>query len=298
MATSKYGHHLPLYRLEQILGEQGCAISRKTLCDWVERIADLLSPVVAEQKRQILAAPLVQSDDTRVPYQEPGTRRGKVASGFLWSYTRPWAEVVYEFTTSRSQQEPLKFLAGYRGYLQSDAYAGYNQVLRSPHVHAIGCMAHVRRKFFEAKAEMPTEAVAILTAIQSAYRIERQAKEDQVGGAELVALRKQEITPILDRLQVLFEEMSTRVLPASGMGKAIAYALGQWSAIARYTDVAEAEIDNNSCEQTMRPAVLGRKNWLFAGSPDGGRRAAVIYSLVVTCRRLGIEPYPYLRDVL
>ncbi len=296
VVVSKYGYHLPLYRLEQIFDEQGLEISRKTMCDWIGAAADLATPIVEEMKRSLLKEPLLQTDDTPVPYQDR-SRKGQTSRGYLWSYTKPWGEVVYDFTTTRSRAAPQKWLGKYQGYLQADGYVGYKALCESGKPMHIGCMAHVRRKIFEAQDEDREATNLMLAGIQKLYRIERRAKESGITGEALVALRMSEVLPVLDTLRDFFEKVSPRTLPKSLLGRAMRYALDQWPAIIRYTAVAEAEIDNNSCEHTMRAVVLGRKNWLFAGSVDGGRRAAVLYSLITTCKRLEIDPAAYMRDV-
>ncbi|MFN2428099.1 MAG: IS66 family transposase [Candidatus Binatia bacterium] len=297
VVLSKYGHHLPLYRLEQIFAEQGVPISRKTMTDWVTQVAALLEPVVAEQKRRLLEQPLLQSDDTHVQYQDR-TRKGSTARGFLWAYTVPWGEVVYDFTPTRARAAPQAFLAGYKGYLQVDGYADYTSIFPERPDATIGCMAHVRRKFFEARAEDREAADNVLGLIQFVYRVERRIKTEGLSGSDRVAVRTAEVLPALDDLEAYFHMLADGALPKSMIGTAARYALGQWPAIRRYVSVAEAEVDNNSCEQTMRVPVLGRKNWLFAGSLEGGRRGAVLFSLVVTCRRLGVDPAAYLVDVI
>jgi transposase len=296
IAVAKYGDHLPLYRLEEIFEREGVEIARQTMCDWMGDVADLLTPVVGELKRELLTDPLLQSDDTVVPYQ--GDQKGRVSKGFLWVYTRPYAETVFDFTTTHCREGPMAFLNGFEGYLQTDGHSSYNGVYASGKVKHVGCLAHVRRKFFEARYEVPDEAKLVLAAIQSLYRIERQAAASGLVGADLAALREREARPMVTALGTLFDGIAEKYRPKSLMAKAVGYARGQWPAIQRYVEIAEARIDNNSSEQAIKPVVIGRKNWLFAGSAEGGRRAAVIYSLVVSCKRLGIDPYAYLRDVI
>lgn len=297
VVLSKYGHHLPLYRLEQIFAEQGSPISRKTMTDWVAAAASLLEPVVREQKRLLLQQPLLQSDDTHVQYQDR-TRKGSTARGFLWAYTVPWGEVVYDFSPTRARAAPREFLGDYKGHLQVDGYAGYTSLFADRPAATIGCMAHVRRKFFEAKVEDHESANNVLGLIQLVYRVERRIKAEGLTGDGRVALRTAQVLPVLDDLERYFTVIANGALPKSMIGSAARYAIGQWPAIRRYVTVAEAEVDNNSCEQTMRVPVLGRKNWLFAGSLEGGKRGAVMFSLIVTCRRLRIDPAEYLRDVI
>jgi transposase len=296
VAVSKYGDHLPLYRQEQIFLRMGIHLRRQVLCDWMGEVAGLLEPIVLEVKRFILAAKVVQSDDT---YVQVRRESGQMERGFLWAYSIPWAEVVYDFSLSRGQGTPAKFLEGYRGFLQADGYEGYNEVFRGGLVFHIGCMAHVRRKFYEARFEAIEETRVILVAIQRLYRIEREAKEAGLDPLARREKRQAEALPILKDLEEIIRDCGRHALPKSNLGTAVTYAIHQWPAILRYTEVGEAEIDNNSIENCMRLAVLGRKNWLFLGSAEGGGfRASVLYSLVASCKRLGVEPFAYLRDVL
>ena len=296
IAVAKYGDHLPLYRLEGIFAREGVEISRQTMCQWIGDVAELVAPIVTELKRQLLTDPLLQSDDTGIPYQ--GDQKGRVSKGFLWVYTRPYAETVFDFTTNHCREGPMAFLGDFEGYLQTDGHSSYNGVYATGKVQHVGCMAHVRRKFFEARDQAPDDAKLVLAAIQSLYRIEQQAKAAGLSGADLVGLREREARPMLAALGNLFDAIAGKYRPQSPMAKAIGYARGQWPAIKRYVEVAEARIDNNSSEQAIKPVVIGRKNWMFAGSAEGGRRAAVLYSLVVSCKRLRIDPYAYLRDVI
>lgn len=296
IAVAKYADHLPLYRLEEIFEREGVEISRQTMCQWIGDVAELAAPVVTELKRQLLSDPLLQSDDTVIPYQ--GDQKGRVSKGFLWVYTRPYAETVFDFTTNHCREGPMDFLGDYEGYLQTDGHSSYNGVYATGKVLHVGCMAHVRRKFFEARDQAPEDAKLVLAAIQSLYRIEQQAKAAGLTGSDLVGLREREARPMLTSLGNLFDAIAEKYRPQSPMAKAIGYARGQWPAIKRYVEVADARIDNNSSEQAIKPVVIGRKNWMFAGSAEGGRRAAVLYSLAVSCKRLGIDPYAYLRDVI
>ena len=297
LAVAKFSQHLPLYRLEQIFKGQGAEISRKTMCQWLGAVAGLLAPVVEAMKREILASPLIQSDDTVIRYQDR-SRVGQTSRGYLWAYSKPWEEVVFDFRTDRSRAGPLEFLAGYRGAVQADGYAGYNELFRRDGMVHVGCMAHVRRKIYESRAEHPEWAELLLAGIQRLYRIERSARAEGITGERLLELRAGEPRRVLTVLGDTMAELESEVLPKSGFGRAIAYARDQWPSILRYTEIAEAELDNNGVENAIRPVALGRRNWLFAGSESGGERAAILFSLVTTCKRLRIEPYEYLADVI
>lgn len=297
VAISKYGDHLPLYRQEKIFRREGVDISRSTLGDWIGWTADLLEPIVKETGRGLLEKTLIQSDDTPVRVLDR-KKKGKCHTGRLWSYCIPYGEVVFDFTMDRSRAGPSRFLSGFEGYLQADGYSGYNEALRDNELKHIGCMAHVRRKFHAALSEAPKHAGNILSLIQILYRQERELRDKGATPAERVAERKEEIKPTLEALEELFVKLQKVALPQSELGKAVKYALNQWPSIKRYVEVGEAEIDNNSCENTIRGVAVGRKNWLFCGSESGGKRAAILYSLIESCKRLDVEPFAYLKDVI
>jgi transposase len=298
VTVSKFADHLPLYRQEAIFARQGLDLSRSTMCGWVREIADLVRPVTVEMKRRLFTLPLLQADETPVPTQVAGEGKWRIEKCYLWGYSEPWGEVVYDFTLSRSRDGPTRFLEKYRGHLQTDGYDGYNEAYRRWGLVRFGCWAHARRKFYDAQAERPEFAMLILSAIQKLYRIERQAKEGQLVGEKLRELRRAEALPLLEDLKGVLEISQERELPQSGLGLAISYALDQWDDLVRYADVPEAPIDNNSIEHAMRVVTLGRKNWLQIGSPDGGERTAILYSLTESCKRIGIDPFAYLRDII
>jgi len=298
VAVSKYADHLPLYRLEQIFERSGVEISRKTMCDWLGATAGLLEPIVDAQREWILRNGFLQADETPVQVMDPEFP-GRTRRGFLWVYSVPWAETVFDSQTSRARAGPSQFLSGFKGYLQTDCYAGYDEIVRLRGIVRLGCWAHARRMFFKAKTYHPEPCNLILGMTQKLYRIEREAKENGLPPEGKVAKRKAEALPILEALKLTISEAASRVLPASLLGKAAQYTLGHWDELTRYVEVGEAEIDNNSVENAIRNVAVGRKNWLFLGHPEGGGlRAEVFYSLIVTCKRLGANPFEYLRDVI
>lgn len=297
LVVSKYGDHLPLYRLEQIFARSGVELSRTTLSSWVGAISELLEPLVKEMKRQLFESPLIQSDDTGMRVQDPAIP-GKCRKGFCWAYTVPWGEVLYDFTLSRSRDGPLEFLKGYRGFLQADFYSGNNEVLRVEKIVLIGCWAHVRRKFHEARFQSPHRVREIIARIRELYAIERAAKDAGLAPGARAELRGERARPLLVTLKEKIQQLDRTALPESPLRAATQYALRGWAALERYVEVGEAEIDNNSCEAAVRPLAIGRKNWLFVGAPQAGRRIEVLASLVTSCKRLGIDPYAYLRDVI
>ncbi len=296
--VSKWCDHLPIYRQSEIFKRYGLDLSRKTIDGWLGKLASLLRPIVESIRRGLLERNFLQSDDTPLRYLDKGVK-GKSPKGYFWSYGIPYGEVVYRFTSSHEQKHPLAFLEEFSGHLQTDGHASYNGVYNSGRVEHIGCMAHIRRKFEEAQNSRPARVEEILDLIGALYELERVAKENAVSGEALVELRRREALPILVELREKIDELKFLTSPDHKLGKAVGYAQGQWEAMLRYVDVAESRIDNNWSEQSMRPVVIGRKNFLFLGSEKGGgERAEVFYSLVESCRRLDIEPFAYLTDVI
>jgi len=304
--VSKFGDHLPLYRLEQIFSRQGVPLSRSTLCDWLKRAADLLKPLCDLMAQEVLRSLVVQSDDTPVPVQDGS--RDHTRQGRLWVYSGDvtHAYLVYQYSPNREQDWPLAFLANYRGFFQADAYTGYDKLFASGQVVELGCWAHARRKFFEAQKTDPERATYVLGVIRQLYVIEKKAREESarlgLPLAESWALRQrwrqEQSVPLLTTLCQWLEKERPNVLPKSPIGEAFTYALNQWQALQRYTTQGFLEIDNNAAERALRAVAIGRKNYLSFGSDVGGQTAATLYTLVQTCKRLGIEPWRYLRDVL
>ncbi len=294
--VAKYADHLPLHRQSLMYRREGVDLDKSTMCEWVDRGADLLRPIIEEIRRQVLTGVLVHADETPVLYLIPG--QGGSVRGYLWAYAGLRGEVFYDFSPTRAQQWPSAVLAGYQGYLLVDGYAGYNEVLAQPGVTYAGCWAHVRRKFREAMKTDPRYAAAAVAAIQAMYVTERQAKQERLDPGGVLALRQADTMPVLNELEQYLRALLPEVLPKSPMGEAVQYALARWPALMVFAGDGQVPIDNNSAERAMRKVAVGRKNWLFAGSEAGGERAAVIYSLIETCSRLGINPHEYLADVL
>jgi transposase len=296
VVVQKYADHKPLYRQQQAFDRLGIPIRRQTLCDWTGWCSEQVEPVVKALADHIRAQHLIQSDETPVRMQLPD---GQMETARLWAYGLPWAEVVFDFRIDKSQQGPKEFLHRTRAsYLQADGGSSYLPVFPALSLKHIACMAHIRRDIFEAREDAPLAVDLILAAMQKLYRIERQAKEQNLSLEERLGLRQREAKPLFLDLEELMTTARQAVLPKSPLGKALAYAHNQWPAMARYLEVAEAEIDNNSIEHALRGVVLGRRNWLHVGQETGGERAANLFSLMVTCKRLGVEPYAYLHDIL
>lgn len=296
--VGKYEDHLPLYRQERIYRERhGVNLSRQTLCGWVEVAADWLSPIYREMKAGLVAGDYLQADETPIRYLDPDVK-GKSQSGWLWTYSQPQGDVVFEWQVSRSREGPRAFLNSFRGKLQTDGYGVYESLARErgAELILIGCWAHARRGLHEALGE-GRSAAWLVGQISRLYAVEKQLREQQAGPQLRAAVRAWQSRPILERLRRALEVVRRRVLPKSRLGQAIDYTLARWAALIRYVDDGRLEIDNNLCENSIRPTAVGKKNFLFIGHPDAGQRSAVIYSVLGSCRRHGINPAEYLQDV-
>ena len=296
--TAKYCDHLPLYRQEKMLTRWGAPISRQNLCDWVGAATAQLEPLVKAMKRELLAGGYVVVDETPIRCNDPGLRDGKATQGWVWAGTRPGGDVVFDWRLSRRHAEAERLLGDYRGLLQSDGYEAYPAFAAAhPGVEWLGCWAHARRYFFEAARERPKTAARVLRLIARLYELEHEWDEAGVD-AERAKLRGQHFAQPLARLRRLVTALQARVLPKSGLGQACAYLLGHWTPLTAHQRHSHTKLDTNAVENAIRPSKLGAKNWLFVGHPDTGNRAAVLYSLVVSCQRRGHNPHAYLRDVL
>jgi len=296
VVVKKYVEHQPLYRQQQGFDRLHIPISRQTLCDWTGWCSDQVEPIVKAMAEYICAQPLIQSDETSVRMQ---LADGQMETARLFAYGLPWAEVVIDFRTDKSQKGPKEFLQGTKaGFLQTDGGSSYVPLFKALDLWHVACMAHIRRGIFEARADAPLAVDLLLAAIQKLYRIESRAKAMGLSLEARLQLRQQEAKPIFVDVGQLIATLRKEVLPKSPLGRALSYAENQWPAMARYLEVAPAELDNNSTEHALRAVVLGRRNWLHVGQEAGGEKAANLFSLMITCKRLGVEPYAYLHDVL
>jgi transposase len=296
--TAKYGDHLPLYRQEKMLARWGAPISRQNLSDWIGAATAWLEPLVRRMKQDLLAGGYVQVDETPIRCHDPDLRDGKTTQGWLWVLSRPRGDVIFEWRLSRRHDETETLLGDYRGLLQSDGYEAYPAYVRKhAGVEWLGCWAHARRKFHEALAERPKTVERVLRLIGRLYQLETEWDEEEVGDKR-AALRQEHFAQPLTRLRRLVTALQARVLPKSGLGQACAYLLGHWAPLSAHLRHSHTRLDTNAVENAIRPSKLGAKNWLFVGHPDAGDRAAVIYSLVISCQRHGRNPHDYLRDVL
>ena len=302
--VAKFCDHLPLYRQSEIYAREGVELERSTLADWVGQVCALMRPLVEALERHVLAAERLHADDTPVPVLAPGT--GKTSTGRLWAYLRDERShgdeappaVRYRYTPDRRGEHPRAHLAGFRGVLQADGYAGFGGLYEGGKVVEAACWAHVRRKFHDIHAASGTSPLAreALERIGKLYAI-----EERINGKppdQRLQIRQAEALPLLNDLKVWFETTHTKLPGRSDIASAIRYALSRWAALVRYAGDGTIAIDNNPVERAMRPVALGRKNWLFAGSNAGGERAAAIYSLIGTAKLNGLNPEAYLRHII
>ena len=300
--VSKYCDHLPLYRQEQIYAQRHqVPLSRQTLARWVELAADWLKPIYEQIRTGVMAGGYVQVDETPIDYLEPGN--GKTKQGYLWTGSRPGGEVFFHWETSRAAACLDNLIpATFTGTIQCDGYVAYRAFAnrRGQTIELAGCWAHVRRKFHEALEASPRLASWLLGQIQQLYRVETNLRTHQAGPRLRAAVRASESRPVVKRIEraLLKLKASKRQLPQSLLGTAIDYALGQWRTLEIYLADGRVEIDNNLVENAIRPTAIGKKNWLFVGEADAGQRSAIVYTVIETCRRNGLNPYQYLRDVL
>ena len=298
VVISKYEDHQPLYRQEKIYWERyGVKLSRQSLAEWVEQAAFWLKPIYEVMKKSLMAGGYLQVDETPIRYLDPDVP-GKSQLGYLWAYSRPKAEVVFDWQTSRGRAGPEAMLKEFKGLLQTDGYVVYTNLAEGREDWVmLRCMAHARRYFHEA-LEQDRRAAWCIRQIGHLYGLEKNLREQGAGPRLREAMRTWQARPVLVRLEKMMRLWRPQVLPQSLLGKAIGYALERWPELCRYVEHGRTEIDNNWCENAIRPTALGKKNFLFIGHPQAGWRSAVIYSVLGSCRRLGIDPHEYLRDVL
>jgi transposase len=312
--VSKYSDHLPLYRLERILERHGIQIARSTLCDWMAQSAMALRPLYDLMVQDVRGSKVIHTDDTPVDVLDKllkATRTGR-----FWVYVgdKGHPNIVFAYTPSRCRDGPMEFLKDWgsqqRVYLQADAFGGYDGIYRGEAgglVIEVACWAHARRKFYDARHSDAAISIQALAYIRLLYDVEdlakQSAKENQTDLAvQRCRLRQEKSVPLLEQFKTWLESRQAQhggpVLPKSPMGQAIQYALNQWAALCVYTTDGDLNIDNNLSENALRRVALGRKNWLFCGSDNGGNTAAVLFSLIATCQRHKVDPFVYLRDVL
>ena len=302
ITVSKYQDALPLYRQETILRRIGVDIPRVTLANWMIQVGILIQPLINLLRDRLLEYDIIQMDETTVQVLNEPDKQAQSKS-YIWLQRGGPPEkpvVLYDYDPGRSAEVPKRLLGDFKGYLQADAYAGYNAVVATNGLTRLGCMAHARRKFTDAvKAQGKTkkrgEAHQGLVLIKKLYRIERQARK--LEPQERYARRQKHALPVFDDIRTWLEKSLPKILPSSATGQALHYLHNEWGKLIRYLDDGRLEIDNNLAENAIRPFVIGRRNWLFSTSVKGVKASANLYSLVECAKINGLEPYAYLRHV-
>ena len=301
VVVSKYVDHLPLYRLEGIFRRHDIDIKRSTMCGWAASCADLLEPLYNLMKKEVLQSKIINTDDTPVRVQDKNLDK-KTRTGRLWIYcgdqSHPYN--VYDYTPDRSRAGPELFLRDYlQGYLQADAYAGYDFIFDDParKVIELLCWAHARRYFYDARSSSPQLSHTAIAWIRLLYEVEKEIRD--LSAAQKKAVRQDRSAVILKDFKKWLDEIPfEQALPQSPVRQAISYALSGWDALCRYTEDGDFSIDNNVAEQLLRPIAVGRKNWMFFGSDNGGRTAAILFTIAQSAKRHGLNAFNYLKDVI
>jgi len=301
--VSKYADHMPLYRQSEIYAREGVDLDRSTLAGWVGATSELLAPLVDAVREHVMSATKLHADDTPVPVLAPGN--GRTKTGRLWTYVRddrPSGDtaapaVWFAYSPDRRGERPRQHLNLYKGALQADAYAGFQQLYEDGSILEVACWAHTRRKFHEIHIAHPSPITSeAIERIAALYAIEAEIR----GSTPEIrkSIRQARARPLLNSMNAWLEATLTKLSRKSDTAAAIRYALSRWPALTRYTDDGQLEIDNNAAERALRVVALGRKNYLFAGSNAGGERAAAVYSLLGSAKLNGLDPELYLHHVL
>ncbi len=293
--VNKFVYHLPEYRIIEILKNAGLKIPSSTMNGWTHGTINTLIPLSKHLLNQLKSSGYTQVDETRIRVQD-GERQNSTHLGYMWYYYSPEQKiVVINYEQSRGREGPTNILKGYTGYLQTDGYEVYKSIAKAnPDIIHVGCMSHFRRYFEQALDNDKVRAGYIIEQIQLLYSIEQSLRDDNATIAERLAARKTLALPILKHVHLKIQEYAVSATPKSLFGKAITYALNNWSAIEKYITNGRLEIDNNLIENKIRPIALGRKNFIFIGSHEAAERIAVIYSIMGTCKANDVNPSDYL----
>ncbi|MBX9654079.1 IS66 family transposase [bacterium] len=294
--TSKLGDHLPLYRLERIFERQEVHIARSTMCAWMRCAGELVAPLVDLMAERAKESRVVATDDTTIPIQSPGEKQCR--KGRIWCYVGDEAHpyIVYDYTPSRGRDGPASWLNDYQGYLQADAYGGYDGIYSGKSITEVACWAHARRKFHDSQDSDGKRAAQMLAMIGELYSIEREAKD--ADDATRLTLRQERSVPMLSSIKAWLDAENQIVLPRSPMATAIGYALNQWTALNVYATQGFLNIDNNVSERALKRVAIGRKNWLFAGHDAAAKHHAILWSLIASAERHQVDPQRYLTSIL
>ena len=298
LQINKFVDHLPFYRQVQMFKREGMKLAESTINGWFKATCHLLEPLYDQLIVQVKAQPYLQADESPIPVQS-SHKSGATHTGYHWVYHSPLQRMaVFDYQPSRARKGPEAFLSNFQGYLQTDGYTAYNEIGKREGITLLACMAHARRYFEKALDNDKQVAEYALKIIQCLYALERKVKEEGLNKEQVQKLRKKEALPILKTWKEWLMQQQLSAIPKSPIGKAINYTLGLWNRLIRYVEDGDLHIDNNPIENLIRPLALGRKNYLFAGSHEGAKRAAMMYSFFATCKLNEVNPHTWLKDVL
>lgn len=298
IVIDKYVDHLPVYRQVQRFEREGMKLPISTLADWISATCDLLEPLYEVHRKKVLSNDYLQADETPIKVLDKA-KKGTTHRGYHWVYHAPLSGLVlFDYREGRGREGPQECLQNFKGYLQTDGYAVYEGFDKRADITLLHCMAHARRKFDEALENDKDRAGYVLTEMQKLYAIEEMSRDKSLSKEDLFALRQEQAVPIVQNLKAWMMNAYEQVLPQSTIGKAISYSLQRWDKLCLYTSDAQLQIDNNLVENAIRPVAIGRKNYLFAGSHNGARRAAMLYSFLGTCKINDVNPFEWLREIL
>ena len=290
LLISKYLDHLPWYRLIKIFERQGVELSDSTINNWFKAVSNLLKPLYDIMVAMIMASRYLQVDESTIPVIDP-EKKGKTHTGYFWVYhSPPDKTVIFDYQKGRAAKFPKEKLKDKNAYIQTDAYDAYNFIESQQGLTHIGCMAHARRKFYDAQKNDKNRSDQMLNLISQLYGIEKKAREENMKPDQRYELRQKEALPILKEIKIWLDDNINQVTPDSKIGKAIRYMLGIWTKVERYTSDGIVEIDNNLAENKIRLLALGRKNYLFSGNHRAAQNAAMMYSFLGTCKANNINP--------
>jgi transposase len=297
--VSKFIDHLPFYRqIQRFKRDYNWDLSSSTVNDWFVQVCTLMEPLYDLMRKQILKSGYIQADESPIKVLD-SDKKNSTHQGFQWVYHGVEQRIiVFNYRKGRGQQGPKEFLEGYTGWLQCDGYKVYDKIGKQDNIQLAGCLAHARRKFYEAKDTDGQRASYALEKIKQIYALERKAKEKELSLEHKLKYRKEKQLPILEQIKKWIEDEAIKVLPRSPIGKAMTYYQNQWPKLEALSKDPRLELDNNLIENKIRPLALGRKNYLFAGNHKAAQRIAMMYSFFATCKANEVNPYDWMKETL
>lgn len=299
IVENRWLNHLPLHRQEQMFARLGADIPRSTMCGWSAEIARIFEPVYDCMKAELLLSKAIATDDTPVKVQDR-TKKANIARGHEWIFIGDDDHPMnlFHHTRGRGRDGPLRFLAGFKGFLQGDCFSGNRALCAETGATHVACRAHDRRYYVKARPNNKKLCDEMLVMYSALFEIEKTGRELELSADQMRLLRHQESVPLLAKMKAWIDEHSVTALPSSSLGKALAYSRNNWEQLNNYLLDGDLRIDNNLAEQQMKMFATGRKNWYFFGSEEAGMQASIMLSLLSTCLRNRLEPRSYLYDVL